>query len=62
MSSTKTIEQLQAEADYYHDGVALLRASLYSWGLGSTARLQSLDRELEGAPTAPARRGLRAKP
>ena len=31
MSSTKTIEQLQAEADYYHDRVALLRAKLYRW-------------------------------
>jgi len=26
VSSTKTIEELQAEADYYHDRVALLRA------------------------------------
>ena len=29
MSSSKTIEELQAEADYYHDRVALLRAKLY---------------------------------
>ena len=31
MSSSKTIEELQAEADYYHDRVALLRAKLYRW-------------------------------
>ena len=38
MSSSKTIEQLQAEADDYHDRGALLRAKLYRWGLGSNAR------------------------
>ena len=31
MSSTKTIAQLQAEADDYHDRGALLRAKLYRW-------------------------------
>ena len=31
MSSSKTIEELQAAADYYHDHVALLRAKLYRW-------------------------------
>ena len=31
MSSSKTIEELQAAADYYHDQVALLRAKLYRW-------------------------------
>ena len=49
MSSTKTIEELQAEADHYHDQAALLRAKLYRWGLGSNARLQSLEREPERA-------------
>ena len=38
VSSTKTIAQLQAEADDYHDRGALLRAKLYRWGLGSNAR------------------------
>jgi hypothetical protein len=49
VSSGNEIEQLQADADYYHDRVALLRAKLYRWGLGSNARLQALERELERA-------------
>jgi hypothetical protein len=49
VSSGNEIEQLRADADYYHDRVALLRAKLYRWGLGSNARLQSLERELERA-------------
>lgn len=47
MSSLSELEQLQADADYYHDRVALLRAKLYRWGLGSTPRLRALERELE---------------
>jgi hypothetical protein len=47
MSSLSELEQLQAEADYYHDRVALLRAKLYRWGLGSTPRLKALERQLE---------------
>jgi hypothetical protein len=43
------IELLQADARYYHDRVALLRAKLYRWGLGSNARLRELERELERA-------------
>jgi len=62
VSSTKTIEQLQAEADYYHDRVALLRAKLYRWGLGSNARLQSLERDLERAQRRLRDARLRAKP
>jgi hypothetical protein len=45
--SSNQIEQLQADADYYHDRVALLRAKLYRWGLASNAQLQELERELE---------------
>ena len=45
--SSQQIEQLQADADYYHDRVALLRAKLYRWGLGATAQLRELERELE---------------
>ena len=47
MSSRSELEQLQADADYYHDRVALLRAKLYRWGLGSTPRLKALERDLE---------------
>jgi hypothetical protein len=43
------IEQLQAEAFYVHDRVALLRARLYRRGVGTNARLQELERELERA-------------
>ena len=46
VSSRREIEQLQAEADYYHDRVALLRAKLSRWGLASYGRLQALGREL----------------
>jgi hypothetical protein len=61
VSSAKTIEHLQAEADYYHDRVALLRAKLYRWGLGSDARLQSLERELDRAQRRLPDARLRAK-
>ncbi len=49
MSSSHEIEQLKAEADDCRDRVALLRAKRYRWGLGSNARLQALERELERA-------------
>ena len=49
MSSRGEIEELQAEVDYYQDRVALLRAKLYRWGLGSSARLQALEWALERA-------------
>jgi hypothetical protein len=45
--SSNQIEQLQADADYYHDRVALLRAKLYRCGLGANAQLQELEREFE---------------
>jgi hypothetical protein len=45
--SSNQIQQLQADADYYRDRVALLRAKLYRWGLGTNAQLQELERELE---------------
>lgn len=47
MSSTRNIEHLQAEARYYKDRVALLRAKLYRWGMGSNARLEELEGELK---------------
>jgi hypothetical protein len=46
VSSRSEIEQLQAEVDYSHDRVALLRAKLYRWGLAPDARLKELEREL----------------
>ena len=49
MSSRAQIAQLQADVDYYHDRVALMRAKLYRWGLPSDARLQALERALEQA-------------
>ena len=49
MSSGGEIEQLQADVDYYHDRVALLRAKRYRWGLGRNARLEELERDLERA-------------
>ena len=54
MNVRNEIEQLQAEANYCHDRVALLRAKLYRWGLGSNARLQALERELDQRTTATA--------
>jgi hypothetical protein len=45
--SSNQIEHLQAEADYYHDRAALLRAKLYRWGLGTNAQLLEFERELE---------------
>jgi predicted nucleic acid-binding Zn-ribbon protein len=49
VSSRNEIEQLQAEVDFYRDRVALLRAKLYRWGIGSNTRLQRLERELQRA-------------
>jgi hypothetical protein len=49
VSSTRNIEHLLAEARYYKDRVALLRAKLYRWGVGSNARLKELEGELERA-------------
>ena len=49
MSSTKAIEELQAEADYYHDRVALLRAKLYRWVSVPARACKSLEREPERA-------------
>ncbi len=61
MSSRREIEQLQADADYCRDRIALLRAKLYRWGLGSNARLQALERELERAQRRVDEARLRAK-
>jgi hypothetical protein len=49
VSSAKDLELLEADARYYRDRVALLRAKLYRWGQGSTPELQKLERHLAGA-------------
>jgi hypothetical protein len=49
VSSAKDIELLEADARYYRDRVALLRAKLYRWGQGSNPELQKLERRLAGA-------------
>ncbi|MGO9750812.1 MAG: hypothetical protein ACLP8S_14185 [Solirubrobacteraceae bacterium] len=49
MSPEDRTAELEAEVDYYRDRVALLRAKLYRQGIGTSARLQDLERSLEGA-------------
>ncbi len=49
MSSSNELELALAEWRYCRDRVALLRAKLYRWGLGSTPRLEQLERELQRA-------------
>ena len=61
MSSTLN-KQLQAEVDYYHDRVALLRAKRYRWGLGTNTELRELERELECAEQRLHDARVRAKP
>lgn len=59
MSSSSEIELLRANVRYYHDRVALLRAKQYKWGLGTTARMRRLERELELAEQRLSRERLR---
>lgn len=49
MSPRAKVKDLKAAADYYRDRVSLRRAKLYRWGLGSDARLQALERQLQRA-------------
>lgn len=49
MSSLHQIEEIQAEVNHYRDSVALLRARLYRRGMGSSQRLEELQRRLESA-------------
>ncbi len=46
MSSAGELELARAEVRYYRDRVALLRAKHYRWGMGSSPRLEQLEREL----------------
>jgi hypothetical protein len=47
VSSSNELELAEADARYNRERVALLRAKLYGRGLGSSARLQLLEREWE---------------
>jgi hypothetical protein len=47
VSSSNELELAEAEARYNRERVALLRAKLYGRGLGSSGRLQLLEREWE---------------
>lgn len=47
MTANAEIGRLEADARYYHDRVALLRAKLYRSGEGSSARLRELERTLD---------------
>lgn len=49
MSASDHIDQLRAEADHYRNRVSLMRAKLYRLGLGSTPRLQALERDWQRA-------------
>jgi hypothetical protein len=55
VSSLRQIAAIEAEFNDYKDSVALLRARLYRRGLGTTPRLDELQRKLDSA-----RRRLRA--
>jgi hypothetical protein len=49
VSSANDIELLEADARYYRDRVALLRAKLYRWGEGPTPQMRELERRLADA-------------
>jgi hypothetical protein len=49
VTSPRDLELLRADARYYRDRVALLRAKRYRWGQGSSPRLRELERKLEHA-------------
>lgn len=49
MTAAGEVELLEAEARYFRDRLALLRAKLYRWGLGPTPQLRELERRLAGA-------------
>ena len=49
MSSASERELLWAHVHYDRDRLSLLRAKLYRWGLGSSARSRALERRLEAS-------------
>lgn len=49
MSSPREIAVIEAEATYYRDSVALMRARLYRRGVDTTPRFEELQRRLDSA-------------
>jgi hypothetical protein len=49
VSSPREIAAIEAEATYYRDSVALMRARLYRRGLGTSPRFEELQRRLDSA-------------
>ena len=49
MSSPREIAAIEAEATYYRDSVALMRARLYRRGEGTSPRFEELQRRLDSA-------------
>ena len=49
MSSLHEIAAIEAEFNHYKDSFALLRARLYRRGVGSTQRLEELQRKRDSA-------------
>jgi hypothetical protein len=49
VSWARDIELAQADVCSCHDQVALLRASLYRWGVRPSPRLRALERKLQRA-------------
>lgn len=49
MSSPREIAAIEAEATYYRNSVALMRARLYGRGQGTSPRFEELLRRLDSA-------------
>ena len=49
MTSPREMAVIEAEATYYRDSVALMRARLYGRGLGTSPRFEELQRRLDSA-------------
>ena len=49
MTSLQQMAAIEAEVNHYRDSVALLRARLYRRGVGTTPRLEELQRRRDSA-------------
>jgi hypothetical protein len=49
MTSLQQMAAIEAELNHYRDSVALLRARLYRRGVGTTPRLEELQRRRDSA-------------
>ncbi len=49
MSSPREIAAIEAEATYYRNSVAIMRARLYGRGQGTSPRFEDLQRRLDSA-------------